>query len=101
MPEVHDEIQGFEAPQLPIPKVSDDPWERDKRAFFLMLPELLKTLRGKCVAIHNGEIAEVGDTVRGVLLRVRERFPKTEMYIQRVDETLPVAKMRSPRKGWL
>lgn len=99
MPEIQDEVQVFEAPQLPIPKVEDDPWLRGQRAFFLMLPELLKTLRGKWVAVHNGEVVEVGDSVRSVLLRVRERFPRTEMYIQHVDENLPVVKMRSPRRG--
>ncbi len=99
MPEIQDQVQVFDAPQLPIPKVEDDPWLRDERAFFLMLPELLKTLRGKWVAVHNGQVVDVGDSVRGVLLRVRERFPKTEVYIQLVDENLPVVKMRSPRRG--
>jgi len=98
MPEVQDEVQVFEASQLPIPPIIDDPWERGKRAFFLMLPELLKTLRGKYVAVHNGEVVQIGDTVRSVLLSVRERFPRTEIYIQLVDETLPVVKMRSPRR---
>ncbi|MCI0690746.1 DUF5678 domain-containing protein [candidate division KSB1 bacterium] len=100
MPEIQDQVQVFEAPQLPIPKIEDDPWLRDEQAFFFMLPELLKTLRGKWVAVHNGQVVDVGDSVRDVLLRVRERFPKTEVYIQLVDENLPVIKMRSPRKGW-
>jgi len=99
MPEVHDEVQVFEAPQLPIPQIIDDPWLRDEQAFFYKLPELLKTLRGKWVAIHNGDVVEIGDSVRSVLLRVRERFPKTEVYIQLVDEKLPVVKTRSPRNG--
>ncbi len=100
MPEIQDQVQVFEAPQLPIPKIEDDPWLRDEQAFFLMLPELLKTLRGKWVAVHHGQVVDVGDSVREVLLRVREQFPKTEVYIQFVDENLPVIKMRSPRKGW-
>jgi hypothetical protein len=100
MPEIQDQVQVFEAPQLPIPKIEDDPWLRDRRAFFRLLPELLKTLRGKWVAIHNEQVVEIGDTVRSVLLRVRERFPRTEVYIQLVDEKLPVIKMRSPRQGW-
>jgi hypothetical protein len=99
MPEIQDQVQVFEAPQLQIPKVEDDPWLRDQRAFFLKLPELMKTLRGKWVAIYNEEVVEVGDDRRSVLLRFRERFPYAEVYIQLVDEKLPVAKMRSPRKG--
>jgi hypothetical protein len=34
--------------------------------------------------------------LREVLLRVRKKYPKTEVYIQLVDEKLPVAKMVSP-----
>jgi hypothetical protein len=103
MPEIHStavaKVQVFEAPQLSIPEIKEDNWLRDERAFFLQLPELLKTLRGKWVAIHNEQVVEIGDSLRSVLLRVRERFPKTEVYIQLVDEKLPVIKMRSPRKG--
>ena len=99
MPEIQDEDQVFEAPQLPIPKVEADPWLRDERTFFLKLPELLKTLRGKWVAIYNEQVVEVGDTRRAVLLRFVEKFPEAEVYIQLVDEELPVVKMLSPQKG--
>lgn len=99
MPEIQDQAQIFEAPQLPIPKVIDDPWERDQQAFFLMLPELLKTLRGKYVAIYNEKVVEVGDERRSVLLRFLEKFPNAEVYIQLVDEDIPVFKMFSPHKG--
>jgi hypothetical protein len=98
---MQDEV--FDAPQLTIPKVEDDPWLRDERTFFLKLPELLKTLRGKWVAVYNEEVVEIGDTHREALLRFRKKFPHAEVYIQLVDENLPIAKMRSPRKrlkGW-
>jgi len=98
MPEMQDQVQVFEAPLLTIPKIMDDPWLRDQRAFFLMLPELLKTHRGKWVAVYNEQVVEIGDTRRNVLLRFRDRFPHAEVYIQLVDEEFPVAKMRSPRK---
>lgn len=99
MPEIQDQGQFFEAPQLNIPKMTDDPWERDERFFFLKLPEFLKTLRGKWVAIYNEQVVEVGDTRREVLLRFVEKFPSAEVYIQLVDEEIPVVKMFSPRKG--
>jgi len=98
MPEIQNEVQVFEAPQLPIPKVIDDPWLRDERTFFMKLPELLKTMRGKWVAIYNEQVVEVGDTRREVLLRFLEKFPHAEVYIQLVDEEIPVAKILSPRK---
>jgi hypothetical protein len=99
MPEIQDQGQYFEAPQLNLPKIIDDPWERDERTFFLKLPELLETLRGKWVAIYNEQVVEVGDTRREVLLRFVEKFPNAEVYNQLVDEKIPVAKMLSPRRG--
>ncbi len=91
--------QVFEAPTLSFPKVEADKWLREERAFFLALPELLQTLRGKWVAIHNEQVVETGDTLREVLLSVREKFPGVEVYMQLVDENLPVTKMLSPRRG--
>lgn len=88
--------QVLEAPKISFSETEDDKWLREERAFFLQLPELLKTLRGKWVAIHNEEVVEIGGTMREVLLSVRKRFPNTEVYIQLVEEKLPVAKMLSP-----
>ncbi len=56
-----------------------------------MLPELLKTLRGKWVAVYEEKAIEVGDSMQSVLFSIRERLPKGEVYIQLVDEKLPVA----------
>jgi len=89
----------LEAPQLFVPKIEDDKWSQEERAFFLQLPDLLNTLRGKWVAVHEERVVEVGDSMREVLISVRKRYPKTEIYIQLVDEKLPVAKMLSPRHG--
>lgn len=89
----------FEAPQLHIfEKEKEDKWLREERAFFSQLPQLLKTLRGKWVAIYEEKVVETGDSLHSVLVNVRERFPKTEVYIQLVDEKLPVGKMLSPRR---
>lgn len=89
----------LDAPKLVIPRIKDDKWLREEKSFFRQLPELLKTKQGKWVAIHQEQVVEVGDSLREVLLLVRKRYPKTEVYIQLVDEKLPVAKMVSPRKG--
>jgi hypothetical protein len=53
----------------------------------------------KWVAIHEEQVVEVGDSLREVLISVSKRYPKTEVYIQLVDEKLPVAKMLSPRRA--
>ena len=89
----------LEAPQLPFSQTKDDKWRREERAFFKQLPTLMQTLKGKWVAVHRGKVVETGDSLQSVLARVREKFPKTEVYIQRVEENLPVAKMLSPRQA--
>lgn len=91
--------QVLDAPKLSTPKIKDDNWLQEERAFFRQLPELLKTKRGKWVAIHHEQVVEVGDSLREVLLSVRKKYPRTEVYIQHVDEKLPVAKMVSPHKS--
>jgi len=70
-----------------------------RTSFFRQLPELLKTKRGKWVAIHEECVVEIGDSLREVIISVRKRYPKTEVYSQLVDEKLPVAKMVTPEKG--
>lgn len=84
-----------------ISQTKDDKWRREERAFFKQLPTLMQTLKGKWVAVHLENVVEIGDSLQSVLARVRERFPKTEVYIQRVEENLPVAKMLSPRQSRL
>lgn len=91
--------QVFEAPQIPEHDDQDDKWLRERHAFYRLLPDLLKTLRGKWVAVHDEEVVEIGDSLQLVLHRFWERFPKTEVYIQLVDEEVPVIKMLSPQKS--
>lgn len=88
----------LDAPKLIIPKIKEDKWISEEKSFFRQLPELLKTKRGKWVASHQDQVVEIGDSLREVLLLVRKRYPKTEVYIQLVDEKLPIAKMVSPGK---
>ena len=95
MAKVHELVH--DAPQLPPRNSEEDQWGREERAFFRQLPVLLETLRGKWVAMHNEQVIESGDSLRAVLLKVRERLPQAEVYVQRVDEDLPVFRMSSPR----
>ncbi len=99
MTEMQEQI--FEAPVLSIATstTTGDKWLCEQRAFFRMLPEMLKTLRGKWVAVYGEQVIEIGDSMQSVLNKVRERLPKGELYIQLVDDKLPVAKMLSPRNG--
>lgn len=93
--------QLFEAPALIMPKArQDEKWLRERSSFYRLLPSLLVSLRGKWVAIHNETVVEVGDSLHSVLAVVGKRLPKTDVYIQLVDEKTPVVRMSSPRKIW-
>lgn len=99
MTEIQDQI--FEAPVVSttVPATKEDKWLCEQRAFFRMLPNLLSTVRGKWVAVYGEQVIEVGESMQSVLSKVRERLPRGELYIQLVDEKLPVVRMLSPRNG--
>ena len=56
-------VNVFDAPEITLPSPPDDKFHREQRAFFRLLPELLKTHRGQYVAVHEAgqsltEVAE-------------------------------------------
>lgn len=61
-------------------------FERERRAFERLKPELLRTHRGQCVAILNGQVVESGSDKIEVLDRVYERFGYRPVYVQWVEE---------------
>jgi len=61
-------------------------FEREVAAFERMLPELLREYRGRVVAIHNGQVVEVGDSKVEVSERVHQRLGDVTVYVQRVSE---------------
>lgn len=61
-------------------------FEREVAAFERLLPELLETYRGRVVAIHDGQVVEVGDTKAEVSEQVHRRLGDVTVYIQRVLE---------------
>ncbi len=56
---------------LPEPTVT--PLERERRAFYRLLPELLKTHRDQYVAIHSEEVIDCGPERLPLVLRAQER----------------------------
>ena len=68
-------------------------FEREREAYERLKPELLHTHRGRCVAILNGQVVEVGDDKAEVLDRVYKRFGYVPVYVQRVEEHPRVYKM--------
>ena len=61
-------------------------FERERQAFEHLKPELLRTHRGRCVAILDGQVVESGSDKMEVLDRVYERFGYRPVYVQWVEE---------------
>ena len=61
-------------------------FEQERQAFERLQPELLRTHRGQCVAILNGQVVESGSDKIEVLDRVYARFGYRSVYVQRVEE---------------
>jgi len=75
-------------------------FEREAAAFERMLPELLQRYRGRVVAIHNGQVVEVGaagESVAKVAGRVYDRIGYVPVYVQRVEEVPRIYKITGPR----
>lgn len=89
-------VDVLPAPVLPAPP--DDKWRREQRAFRRLLPELLQTLRGQYVAIHEGKVVESGDNKLAVAERAYTRFGYVPIYVSLVtDQAPPLVRIVSPR----
>lgn len=76
---------------------TDDKFERERGAFFRLLPELLKTHRGKVVAIHDEQVIAVGDDRRAVLDEATRIAGHVDLYVETVAEEWPVERFGSRR----
>jgi len=68
-------------PEPPLAKA-----DRERRAFFRLLPQLLATHRGQYVAIHNEQVVDSGPDPHEVARRVWQRVGKTDLYVGLVSE---------------
>jgi hypothetical protein len=75
--------------QTPLQPVHEE-FQREVAAFERMLPELLQEYQGRVVAIHRGQVIEVGDSKAEVSERVHKRLGDVTVFIQQVEEQLPV-----------
>jgi hypothetical protein len=68
-------------------------WEREYRAFLRLLPELLKTHRGKYVAIHEEQMVDSGDDRLDLIFRVLAKVGNVSIHVGHVtDEPEPVCR---------
>jgi hypothetical protein len=64
---------------LPEPPLTK--FERERRAFYRLLPELLNTHRGQYVAIHEEQVVDSGPERLPVAMRVLERIGPADIYV--------------------
>ena len=70
-------------PLAPLPGTSEK-FERERAAFFRLLPELLKTHPGKVVAIHDERVVAVGDERRRVIDEATRLAGDVDLYVEQV-----------------
>ena len=87
---------------LPAPKLEGPPpetkWQRERRAFLNLYPQLLQTHRDKYVAIHEGQLVDSGDELVPLALRVYEQYGYVPIYMDLItDEPQPILRVPSLR----
>src|SRR5947209_2504164 len=73
-------------PDLTLPPPRDDKWDRERQAFWRLLPELLKTYRGQYVAIHEGRPAGNGPDIIEVALQAHRQYGQVPIYVDLVTD---------------
>ena len=68
-------------PEPVLPK-----FERERRAFFRLLPALLGTHRDQYVAIHDEQVVDSGPDQVELVLRVRKRVGNVALYVHLVTD---------------
>jgi len=80
-------------PVVTPPVSTDGKFERERAAFFRLLPELLKTHRGKVVAIHEERVLVVGEESVPVIQEAIKLVGHVELFVQRVLEKQPIERL--------
>ena len=70
-----------------VPATPPSKFDREKRAFFRLLPSLLATHAGQYVAIHDEQVVDSGVDQLEVALRVQRRIGAGAIYVHFVGET--------------
>ncbi len=65
-------------------------FERNQEAFYRMLPELLESHEGCCVAFRDGELVGMGDDRIALLKEMYARYGYSEIFVTQVARTLRV-----------
>jgi hypothetical protein len=88
----------YPPPVIEWPPPPRNKWEREYRAFLRLLPELLKSHRGKYVAVHEERAVGSGDDKVDLAWKMYEKYGYVPIYVGLVtDQPLPPSRMPSPR----
>jgi hypothetical protein len=68
---------------MPKPRTK---WEREYQAFCKLLPELLKTLKGKYVAIHDEKLVDSDSDDIALIQRVHAKYGYVPIHVEMVAE---------------
>ena len=79
--------------EVRLPETPPSKFERERRAFFRLLPGLLATHPGQYVAIHDEQVVDSGSDQLAVALRVQRRVGAVAIYVHLVsDEPRPMSR---------
>jgi hypothetical protein len=84
------------APQIqPRNAPKDEKWRQEYVAFLRLLPELLKTHRGRYVAVHNSSVVATADTFTDAALEAYRRVGYVPLHVGLVSD-VPSSPVRLP-----
>ena len=83
---------AIHTPTLAPPELHRPPprtkWDREYRAFLLLLPELLLTERGNFVAVHDERVIDRDRDEMALIVRVLARVGNVDIHVGLVTEHL-------------
>jgi hypothetical protein len=96
--EIMSDAIEYLAPDLSVVETPETAWERDRRAFWNLLPELRRSHDGQYVAIHDGKVVASGSERVPVALEAYRRVGYVPLYLGHVTDQPPKpARIPSPR----
>ena len=92
------EVIEYPAPDLSISVTPETPWQRERRAFWELLPSLRQTHYGQHVAIRDGKVVASGSDRVAVAMEAYSRVGYGPLYLGHVTDVPPQpARIPSPR----
>jgi hypothetical protein len=86
------------APDISTAHMPNGKWQREYQAFQQLRPTLPSALRGKYVAVHEGQVVDSGDDQVEVALRCYKKFGYVPIFVGLLSDEPPTPiRVPSPR----